>query len=175
MSKNVQKEPWKENGFLQNHIICNLESDELSYATRYQRQPWRKITIIIGGVLNTRYFVKPLKCWPILWSLKMILYKRKITLNSTNESGNKFRCDSGLWPILRFRNPRVDNSKSTRNKTQAQILNKKSHLPYRRNSKKRKFLLFVLICLSHMYHCITFLHFKNLFTVTNKFSFKISN
>ena len=50
MSKNLQKEPGKENGFLQNHIICNLESDELSYATRYQRQPWRKITTIMGGV-----------------------------------------------------------------------------------------------------------------------------
>ena len=48
--KKRKKEPRKENGFLQNHIICNLESDELSYATRYQRQPWRKITIVIGGV-----------------------------------------------------------------------------------------------------------------------------
>ena len=48
--KLTKTKPDKENGFLQNHIICNLESDELSYATRYQRQPWRKITTIIDGV-----------------------------------------------------------------------------------------------------------------------------
>ena len=57
MLKKLQKEPEKENGFLQNHIICNLESDELSYATRHQRQPWRKITTIIGRVFSKTYVI----------------------------------------------------------------------------------------------------------------------